>query len=35
VASLRLHARAGFERVGAADGRERHVLVPRGASRAA
>jgi RimJ/RimL family protein N-acetyltransferase len=26
-ASLRLHARAGFERAGADDGRERHVLA--------
>ncbi|MFM8989123.1 MAG: N-acetyltransferase family protein [Alphaproteobacteria bacterium] len=34
-ASLRLHARAGFERVGTAEGRERHVLVPAQAARAA
>lgn len=34
-ASLRLHARAGFARVAAADGRERHVLAPGGEPRAA
>jgi hypothetical protein len=34
-ASLRLHARAGFVRAGAADGRERHVLAREGDARAA